>query len=186
MGRFTDMFREERPAPAPPPPTPWWACVPFWMLLGALCGSALYLTVLRKAMPPPRQLGREFRQVAKDFAEAYAPARPKDDGLPQGPAADTLSAPVDPTRSRGKYVGRKGSRSLLAKRRGDEYGYKPAADAENYTHHMNTPLRFDDFEVPFWQTDMGRGIACVGSLAVFFGGLGWFLFRNINKHARTF
>jgi hypothetical protein len=156
--------------------------VSFWTLLGAVSGGALYITVVRKALPPtPGQLSREFKQVAKDFVDTYAPAQPKEDGFPKGPTADTLSAPVDPTRSRGRYVGRKGSGPSH-----DEYGYKSAAGAEYYSHHMNTPLVYEEFKVPFWKTDMGRGITCVGSLALFFGGLGWFLFRNINKHARTF
>ena len=52
---------------------------------------------------------------------------------------------------------------------------------------MGAPVLLHHYKVPFWSTDLGRGIKYSAYFTVFFGVVGYILFRNSDKHhARTF
>jgi len=177
-------------------PRPWWTTMAAWFVMGAFVGAGVFAWTARRELgsmvKDPRALavGRDLKQAAKDFAEEYIPAAKKWEGdtSPEQPSADRLVAPIDPANTRGRVVGRQGTtdRSLGVRRRAGEKAMKSATDAEEYRQDMNMPVLRDEFVVPFWNTDLGRGIKYSACFAIFFGSVGYLMFMIQNKHGRTY
>ncbi len=196
------MAEEEFPNKAPMDalekksgPRSWYASIGFWVLLGAVVGlgvfgwsqrQGLWRTALA-GLPQARaaggrlaESGQKLAKTAQGFAEDYLPDRPKPEHFPDQPAASTLSRPTDPSRrgARREFrISRKARRQLL-----EVSGGAPnAAQVQDVRQHINAPVLIDEFEVPFWQTDLGRGIKYSLCFAAFFGLLGYALFRNRDR-----
>ena len=190
-----EHWNKQSPQPQPAA-TPWWSHLAVWIMLGGAVGGGVFTWTQRRDLlalaknPQTQAVGRDLKQAAQDFAQEYIPAAKKWEGdkTPVQPSADRLSAPVDPARAQGRLAGRKGTtaRSLGVRKRVGERDMKSAADAEEYRQDMNMPIIQDDFVAPFWGTDLGRGIKYSACFSIFFGAVGWFLFRNMSRHGRTF
>lgn len=188
-------WKNQPPEPKTSGGRPWFGSVLLWVLFGAAVGGSTFAWTQRRELasmvkdPQARAVGRDLKQAAQDFADEYIPAAKKWEGdrTPVHPSADKLSAPVDPAHTERLRAGQKGStsRSLGVRRRAGEESMKSAADAEEYRQDINMPTIDNRFVVPFWGTDLGRGIKYSAYFALFFGALGWFLFRNTDKHGRT-
>jgi hypothetical protein len=188
-------FKNTAPEIPKEPPKRWWSAIGGWFVMGALFGVGVFAWTARRDLgsmvKDPRALAaaKDLKQAAKDFAEAYVPAAKKYEGeaAPEQPSADQLAAPVDPSHARSQ-VGQKGTtgRSLGVRRRANEKDMQSAADAVEYRQDMRMEVLQDDFSVPFWDTDLGRGIKYSAYFSLFFGAVGWLLFMTQSKHRRTF
>lgn len=178
---------------AQPPPRGPWARVGLWMVLGAGVGAGAFVWTNRTALkaayranlPQARAVGREIGATALDLAKDYLPAEEAADDLPRQPRADTLAAPRDPALRRRAPAP---PRSAAGRRRLREVqgGMGAAAAVQDVRQRIDAPRLLDEFRVPFWETDLGRGIKYSLCFAFFFGFLGYALFRNTSRHARNF
>lgn len=193
------MAEEEFPDKAPldmlekqVQPRRWYASIGFWLLFGAAVGLGVFIWSqrhdLRRAvlarLPQAREVGGrlaesggKLAQAAQGFAENYLPDQPPEELLPEQPAADTLSRPVGPSR-RAARPKRRGSAKARRRLREVRGGGASAAPVEDIRQRIDAPVLIEEFEYPFWKTDLGRGIKYSLSFAGFFGLLGYFLFRN--------
>lgn len=196
--------------PEPERRRPLWANAKVWALFGALIGAGMFLWSERRALeraarariPQARAAARQAQVTAGQVASAAAKAAGSAAGsakdlagdlaLPEeepeqrsGPSADTLSAPVDPSRPR-RRAPTVQARSLAGRKRVGEREFKSAGGVQDVRARWDAPDVSFEAPVPWLETDMGRGIKQTGGLAIFFGLLGWVLMRFTSNREKTF
>lgn len=164
----------------------------------------------RRVLPYVKAGAAEARSSGSELlAQAGVVERPRTGPLPpQGPSAESLSAPESTVRYERSGAGeaealvrkdRLRGRSMYARVKtggspGDDKALyarrssvaKEGGGAEHITQHMGSSWKgYAEAAVPFWKTELGIGLKWSASFAAFFFVLGTLLFRTDKNYVRV-